>query len=326
MAATLRVVHRIRYVDSHTEGEPTRVIVGGAPALQGATVAQKARSLAGRFQGIWSALVNEPRGSDIVVGAVLVPPDHPHSLAGVIFLNNTGVLGMCGHGTIGVVRTLAHMARLEPGELQLDTPVGTVTAVLTAHASGVAPAVHVHNVRSFVERTDLALTLPDGRTVHGDVAWGGNGFFLCSDHGVPVDMEHLDQLRHVSLQIRHALNQAGVTSVAGHPLDHVELLAPARHSGNHSRNYVLCPGGAYDRSPCGTGTSAKLACLAAKGELDPGEHWHQESVTGSVFHAWYQPAPEGGVLPVIQGRAWITAEGELLLEPSDPTLLPNGSP
>ncbi len=326
MAATLRVVHRIRYVDSHTEGEPTRVIVGGAPALAGSTVAQRARSLAGQFQGIWSALVNEPRGSDIVVGAVLVPPDSPHSAAGVIFFNNTGVLGMCGHGTIGVVRTLAHMARLEPGEIQLDTPVGAVTAVLTPQTSGAAAAVQVHNVRSFVERTDVALTLPDGRTVHGDVAWGGNGFFLSSDHGVPVDMQHLGQLHRLAWQIRHALDQAGITTVAGHPLDHIELLAPPCQPENHSRNYVLCPGGAYDRSPCGTGTSAKLACLAARGELDPGERWHQESVTGSVFQAWYQPSPEGGVLPVIQGRAWITAEGELLIEPSDPTLSLNNTP
>ncbi|MBL9140784.1 MAG: proline racemase family protein [Phycisphaerae bacterium] len=304
---------RARVIDSHTEGEPTRVVVQGAPELPGATVAEKARALAGPFDWFRRAVVCEPRGSDILVGALLVQPDAPAAAAGVIFFNNAGVLGMCGHGTMGVVRTLAHMTRLPPGTIRLDTPVGQVQAENAANGT-----VAVQNVRSFAERLDLAVPLPDGRTVHGDLAWGGNWFFLCADHGVPVDTDHLAELDRAAWQIRRALEAAGVTTSNGRPIDHIELLAPPRLAANDGRNFVLCPGGAYDRSPCGTGTSAKIACLAARGELAPGERWRQESVIGSVFEAWYEPCEQGGVLPTVAGRAWITGETDLLFDPTDP--------
>jgi 4-hydroxyproline epimerase len=281
-------------------------------------VAERAQALAGEFAWFMRGVVQEPRGSDILVGALLVPADAEESAAGVIFFNNAGVLGMCGHGTIGVVRTLAHLARLQPGAVRLDTPVGPVVAHAASHSSTHASAVQVHNVRSYVDRLDIALPLTDGTTVHGDLAWGGNGFFLCADHGVPVDMLHVDQLSARAWQIRRALEAAGLAHVAGRAVDHIELIGPAHDPANDARNYVLCPGGAYDRSPCGTGTSAKLACLAARGQLAAGEHWRQESVTGSVFEAWYEPAPQGGVLPVISGRAWITAEAELIFQEDDP--------
>jgi 4-hydroxyproline epimerase len=309
---------RISFVDSHTEGEPTRVVVGGAPAFAGRTVAEQAADFAANHDWFRSATVNEPRGNDVLVGAVLVPSADPAAAAGVIFYNNVGLLGMCGHGTIGVVRTLAHLGRVRPGVVRLETPVGTVEATLHASAPGEAPAVDVANVRSYVHRQGVVLALPGGRTVHGDIAWGGNGFFLCEDHGERVELGNLAELTRLSWEIRAALEEEELASIDGRPVDHVELFAHARDGANDSRSFVLCPGGAYDRSPCGTGTSAKLACLAARGELAPGAVWRQESVIGSVFEAWYAPAPEGGVLPTVRGRAWITGEGTLVVEPSDP--------
>ncbi len=318
-AATLPRVERVRVVDSHSEGEPTRVVVAGAPDLPGRTVAERARALAGAFDWFRRAVVCEPRGSDVLVGALLVPPDDSASAVGAIFFNNVGVLGMCGHGTMGVVRTLAHLARLAPGPVRVDTPVGTVEATLEPCAAGAGPGrVSVRNVRAFVERLDVEVRLEDGRLVRGDIAWGGNWFFLAADHGVPVDLAHLGDLDRTARAVRTALDRAGVRPEGGGVIDHVELLAPARDAANDGRAFVLCPGGAYDRSPCGTGTSAKLACLAARGDLAPGERWRQESVIGSVFEAWYEPAPEGGVRPTVAGRAWITAETELVFDPTDP--------
>lgn len=307
---------RLRVIDSHTEGEPTRVVVAGAPELPGRTVAERAAALAGPFDWLRRAIVCEPRGSDILVGALLLPPDHPGSAAGVVFFNNTGVLGMCGHGTMGLVRTLAHMANLQPGELAVDTPVGTVHARLRGPAT--TEAIEVRNVRSYVERLGARLELRDGRTVHGDIAWGGNWFFLCDDHGVEVSLDHLGALDAAARGVRQALDRLRERDPSLPPVDHVELAGKPRTPGGDGRAFVLCPGGAYDRSPCGTGTSAKLACLAARGELAPGTHWRQESVIGSVFEAWYQPSPEGGVMPTVAGCAWITAEAELIVDPTDP--------
>jgi len=307
----------IRFVDSHTEGEPTRVVIEGGPALAGTTVAAMAADLAANHDWFRSAVVNEPRGSDVLVGALLVRPADPACAAGVIFFNNAGLLGMCGHGTIGVVRTLMHLGRPLAGAVRLETPVGSVSARVVPGADGV-PAVEVGNVRSFVHRANVELGLPDGRTVHGDIAWGGNGFFLCEDHGESIELANIDALTRRSWEIRHALERAGLAMIDGRPVDHVELVGPPRDAHNHARNFVLCPGGAYDRSPCGTGTSAKLACLAAHGKLAPGAIWRQESVIGSVFEASYAVAPEGGVLPTVRGRAWITGEGTLVLDPSDP--------
>ena len=307
----------IRFVDSHTEGEPTRVVVEGGPALAGATVAAMAADLADNHDWFRSAVVNEPRGSDVLVGALLVRPADPACAAGVIFFNNAGLLGMCGHGTIGVVRTLMHLGRPLAGAVRLETPVGTVSARVVPGADDV-PAVEVGNVRSFVHRAGVELRLPDGRAVRGDIAWGGNGFFLCEDHGEAIELSNIEALTRRSWEIRHALERAGLAAIDGRPVDHVELVGPPHDAHNHARNFVLCPGGAYDRSPCGTGTSAKLACLAAHGKLAPGATWRQESVIGSVFDASYAAAPEGGVLPTVRGRAWIMGEGTLVLDPSDP--------
>ncbi|MFO0962540.1 MAG: proline racemase family protein [Phycisphaerales bacterium] len=309
---------RIQFVDSHTEGEPTRTIVGGAPAFAGRTVAEQAADFAANHAWFRSAVIDEPRGSDVLVGAVLVPHSDPSCAAGIIFFNNVGLLGMCGHGTIGVVRTLAHLGRLRPGAVRLETPVGVIEATLHESVGDAAPAVEVGNVRSFVHRTGVEVLLTDGRRVVGDIAWGGNGFFLCDEHEERLELGNLEELLRLAWSIRTVLEDDELAEIDGRPVDHVELFGPARDPANHSRNFVLCPGGAYDRSPCGTGTSAKLACLAAKGLLAPGQVWRQESVIGSVFEAWYQPAPEGGVLPFVRGRAWITGEGELVLDADDP--------
>ena len=307
----------IRFVDSHTEGEPTRVVVEGGPALAGATVAAMAADLAANHDWFRSAVVNEPRGSDVLVGALLVRPADPACAAGVIFFNNAGLLGMCGHGTIGVVRTLMHLGRSLAGAVRLETPVGTVTARVVPGADGV-PAVEVGNVRSFVHRAGVELRLPDGRAVHGDIAWGGNGFFLCEDHGEAIELANIDALTRRSWEIRHALERAGLAMIDGRPVDHVELVGPPRDAHNHARTFVLCPGGAYDRSPCGTGTSAKVACLAADGKLAEGATWKQESVIGSHFLASYRRLPDGQVQPLVTGRAFVQADATFLFHPEDP--------
>ncbi len=312
--APMSEVAAISIVDSHTEGEPTRVVVAGGPTLVGSTVQAMAADLVAHHDWFRSAVVCEPRGNEVLVGAILVPSNDPTCASGVIFFNSAGLLGMCGHGTIGVVRTLAHLGRLAPGPVRLETPVGVVVA---QHA-GDSVGIEVANVRSFVHRADVALLLDEGRTVHGDIAWGGNGFFICDDHGEDIELHNVEALSHLSRSIQRALERDGLSAINSYPVDHIELQSAPHDVRNHGRSFVYCPGGAYDRSPCGTGTSAKLACLAAHGSLAPGAVWRQESLIGSVFDAWYAPAPEGGVLPTIRGRAWITAQGTLLLDSSDP--------
>ena len=304
-----------RLIDSHTGGEPTRLVVGGGPDLGTGPMAER-RERFRREQDRWRrALANEPRGHDVIVGGVVTPPEHAGSVCGIVFFNNTGYLGMCGHGTIGLVATLAWLGRVGPGVHAIDTPVGTVRAEL--HADG---RVTVANVPAYRHRAHVALEVPGHGRVHGDVAWGGNWFFLCHDHGLPLDLAHLPELNALSEHIRCALGPAGITGAEGAEIDHIELLGPARASGHHGRSFVLCPGGAYDRSPCGTGTSAKLACLAAAGALAPGQAWYQESVIGSVFEARYEGATDGSarVHPFITGRAHVTLDAQVVIDPADP--------
>lgn len=307
-------LRRIEVVDSHTGGEPTRVVVAGGPDLGGGPIAERLARLRAEHDWLRRAVVNEPRGSDVLVGALLLAPEDPEALAGVVFFNNVGYLGMCGHGTIGLVATLAHLGRAAPGEHRVETPVGPVAARL--HDDG---AVSVANVRSYRLRSGVSVTIDDprggSRTVTGDVAYGGNWFFLCHDHGLAVEPGNVPLLTEVARRIKAALAASGVTG-EGHEVDHVELVAPSPTA--DARAFVLCPGDAYDRSPCGTGTSAKLACLAADGRLAPGQPWRQESVIGSAFTASYVPTADGGVLPTVTGTAHVTAEATLLLDPNDP--------
>ena len=306
-------MNRISVIDSHTGGEPTRVVVAGGPDLGTGPLADRARAFRERFDSFRSCVVNEPRGSDVLVGALLCEPHDPASATGVIFFNNVGTLGMCGHGTIGLVVTLAHMGRVGPGTHRIETPVGAVTAAL--HPDG---RVTVRNVPSYRHRKGVTVEVPGYGPVTGDVAWGGNWFFLVSDHRESIEFRHVDRLTDVTWRIRQALEANAVTGANGGLIDHIELFGPPADPANHSRNFVLCPGRAYDRSPCGTGTSAKLACLVADGKLQPGEVWRQEGILGSVFEGVAEPATEPGVIvPSITGTAYVTAEATLLVQPGD---------
>jgi 4-hydroxyproline epimerase len=302
-------IQRISIVDSHTGGEPTRVVIDGGPDLGRGSLADRRDRFARDFDRYRSAVVNEPRGSDVLVGALLVEPHEPDCAAGVIFFNNVGVLGMCGHGTLGLIVTLAHLGRLGPGDHRLDTPVGVVTATL--HPDG---SVSVANVASHRRAKAVTVDVPGLGAMTGDVAWGGNWFFLVEHHPWSLDLGRVDALTDASWRIRQAVNAQGYPEI-----DHVELFGPPR-AGGHSRNFVLCPGQAYDRSPCGTGTSAKLACLAADGKLAEGQDWVQESVLGTRFtgrYRWLDRAA-GTIVPTITGTAHVNAEATLILDERDP--------
>jgi len=302
---------RIQIIDSHTGGEPTRLVIDGFPDLGKGSMAERRTRLSGQHDPWRAATVLEPRGSDVVVGALLCEPVASDAAAGVIFFNNIGYLGMCGHGTIGLVATLAHLGRIGAGVHRIETPVGTVTATL--HEDG---SVSVRNVPARRHLHQAAVEVPGYGIVRGDVAWGGNWFFLVSEHGQRVASDNLDALTRYASALRDALGEQRITGAEGAEIDHVELFADD-DQGADSRNFVLCPGKAYDRSPCGTGTSAKIACLAADGKLAPGEVWRQASVIGSRFEASYA-LDNGEVIPTLRGRAHISAEATLLIEDDDP--------
>ncbi len=305
-------VRRVKVIDSHTVGEPTRVVVAGGPDLGTGTMAERLYILREHYDWFRSAVVNEPRGSDAVVGALLCEPVEEVSAAGVIFFNNVGYLGMCGHGTIGLAVTLAHTGRIGPGDHQIETPAGTVTARL--HKTG---EVTVRNVPSRRTAAGVTIDVPGYGRLTGDVAWGGNWFFLVREQRSDLCIENIGQLTQLTWAIRNELARAGVTGSGGEEIDHIELFGPAKQAGAHARNFVLCPGGEYDRSPCGTGTSAKMACLYADGKLKPGEVWRQEGIVGGVFEGTIA-VQDGLVIPSITGTAFVTAEADLILDRRDP--------
>jgi 4-hydroxyproline epimerase len=305
-------MQRITVVDSHTEGEPTRTIVTGGPDLGSGPLAERLRRFRDQFDSFRSAIVNEPRGSDVLVGALLCEPTDPTCAAGVIFFNNVGYLGMCGHGAIGVAVTLAHLGRIQPGRHRLETPVGMVGFEIAGNQ------VRIDNVPSYRLAAGVAVDVPGLGTVRGDVAWGGNWFFLISDHGQQLDLANIERLTDYTWRVRQALTAAGITGANGAVIDHIELFGPPTRPDADSRNFVLCPGKAYDRSPCGTGTSAKLACLVADGKLRQGQVWRQESIIGSLFEGSVRLTEDGRVHPRITGSAYVCAEATLLLDPSDP--------
>lgn len=302
---------RIEVIDSHTGGEPTRLIISGFPDLGSGSMAERRQHLASQHDQWRATSVLEPRGSDVLVGALLCTPVDPQACAGVIFFNNTGYLGMCGHGTIGLVASLAHLGRIGPGVHKIETPVGTVEATLHEDRS-----VSVRNVPAYRYRKAVTLGVPGQGDVTGDIAWGGNWFFLISDHGLRVAGDNLEALTRYSAAVQQALEDQGIRGEDGGLIDHIELFADDAEA--DSRNFVLCPGKAYDRSPCGTGTSAKLACLAADGKLQPGMTWRQASVIGSQFEGRYETADGGRIIPTIRGRANVSAEATLLIEDDDP--------
>jgi 4-hydroxyproline epimerase len=289
--------------------------MSGGPDLGDSPLPERVERFRRQFDWFRSSVVNEPRGSDITVGALLCDPVDPSCTAGVIFFNNVGYLGMCGHGTIGLLVTLAHAGKINPGEHRVETPVGTVTAWL--HETG---EVTVNNVLSYRKAKDVAVEVPGHGLISGDVAWGGNWFFLVHEHGMSLTLANVEQLTDFTWRIRQSLRQYGITGDNGSEIDHIELFAPSSRPGVDSKNFVLCPGKAFDRSPCGTGTSAKLACLYADGKLMQGQVWRQESIVGSVFEGAIQ-VRDGHVYPSIKGSAFITAEADLVFDPRDPFCL-----
>ncbi len=308
-------VLRLPVIDSHTAGEPTRVLLSSGLELGSGNLATRLSLLRNNYDGLRAGVVTEPRGSEVVVGALLCEPVDPANAAGVIFFNDVGYLGMCGHGTIGLVTTLAHMGCITAGRHGIETPVGGVQTEL--HADG---SVSVENVPSYRYRHDVAVEVPGHGRIVGDVAWGGNWFFLTPSNGLVLELTHRAELIAFTTAIRNALTSAGITGEGGATIDHIELFAAPKDPANSSRNFVLCPGASFDRSPCGTGSSAKMACEYAAGRLRPGEVWRQEGILGTVFTGSIAAiaGSHDRVLPTISGRAWITAESTLIFDPTDP--------
>jgi 4-hydroxyproline epimerase len=309
-------MRKIIVMDSHTAGEPTRCVLAGLPEVVSGVgtgmLAERLERLRREHDDLRRGILCEPRGSEVLVGAYLLEPDEPDCAAAVVFFNNAGYLGMCGHGTIGVAVTLAHLGRIGAGTHKLQTPVGVVQVHLRD-----AHTVTVENVPAYRHKAGVRVRLPGGDAVTGDVAWGGNWFFLAQDHGQQLTLGNVDRLTEYTWEIRTALAAQGVTGADGAEIDHIELFAAPEDAANHSRNFVLCPGKAYDRSPCGTGTSAKLACLIADGKIAPGETWRQEGILGTVFEG--RARVENGVVhPSITGSAYVTAEATLLFDAEDP--------
>ena len=345
--AQLNQMQRIKVIDSHTGGEPTRIIIEGGPDLGNGPLPDQVALFREKFDHIRSAVVNEPRGSDVLVGGLLCEPLDPANSTGVIFFTTVGYLGMCGHGTIGLVTTLKHIGKIGVGKHTIETPVGLIVAHLDEDG-----LVSVQNVPSYRHLHDVSIDVPNIGEVTGDVAWGGNWFFLVKDCQEELSLENKPLLIDLTKRIRNALAHDGVTGVDGAYIDHIELFGPPADAANQSRNFVLCPGGDYDRSPCGTGSSAKLACLAgdfqviggtlaspggdydrspcgtgssaklacmaADATLAPGEIWKQESIVGSVFACSYQPGDNDTIIPTIRGRAHVSGEATLILDPADP--------
>ncbi|HEX8944341.1 MAG TPA: proline racemase family protein [Gemmatimonadaceae bacterium] len=300
----------IRVVDSHTEGEPTRVIVDGWPQPAGATMQERAAELRRTADHLRRAVVCEPRGHAAIVGALLTPPINPDSLAGIVFFNNGTYLGMCGHGLIGVVRTMAHLGRLSAGSVRFDTPVGTVSAELNDDGS-----VTIENISARCHAFDVVVDVPEVGRVVGDVAYGGNWFFI-THLDLPLEMSNVGELTRVTQAIQDAISLQGVAD--GVPIDHIEVSGPPARGDADAKNFVLCSGGEYDRSPCGTGTSAVMAARHARGLLPFGQEWRQESITGSRFVGWLTNGPNGELVPHIRGTAFITGEATLWFDPADP--------
>ena len=308
-------MQRISVIDTHTGGEPTRVVIAGGPDLGTGSMADRLVVFRDVYDTFRTAVAGEPRGSDVMVGAILLPPVDSSCAAGVIFFNNVGYLGMCGHGTIGVAVALSHLGRIGPGAHRIETPVGRVTVSLEGRNT-----VTIDNVESYRLTRGASVSVPGLGTYTGDVAWGGNWFFLVHEHGEELSVANVDRLTDVTWRIRQALVANGITGADGAEIDHIELYGPPTIASADSKCFVLCPGRAYDRSPCGTGTSAKIACLVADGKLADGVVWRQESIIGSVFEAWARKS-ERGVRPQIRGTAYVNAESTLIIDPDDPFAL-----
>ncbi len=300
----------IRVIDSHTGGEPTRVVIDGFPDLGDGSIAKRQEVFRARYDYLRSAVVNEPRGHSAIVGALLCEPDDLSCDVGVIFFNNVGYLKMCGHGTIGLIKTLEFLNRIGPGKTRIETMVGVVGAELDSEGF-----VTIKNVPSYRFAKDIEVEVEAYGKVKGDIAWGGNWFFLIEEHSLKVDPSNLETLLKFTSSVRYALGRNGITGENEDEIDHIEVFTPSENA--DSRNFVLCPGMEYDRSPCGTGTSAKLACLYEDGKLQEGEIWRQEGILGNVFEGSVRVV-DGKIIPSIKGTAFITAKNDLIINENDP--------
>jgi 4-hydroxyproline epimerase len=309
----MRFSRSVHVIDSHTEGEPTRVVIAGGPDLGNGTIAERLQRFRTQFDHFRSGIVCEPRGSEVVVGALLLEPVSPEACTAVIFFNDVSYLGMCGHGAIGVLTTLAHLGRIGAGVHKLETPVGTIQAILHEDSS-----VTVENVPSYRYRAGVQVEVPGYGSFTGDIAWGGNWFFLVADPPYELAAANRNGLVRAATAIREALHVSRITGADGAYIDHVEFFSAPEDKDNSSRNFVLCPGASFDRSPCGTGTSAKMACLYDEGKLAPGVPWKQEGILGTVFQGSVREGSDGQVNPSIRGRAWVTGESKLLFQAEDP--------
>jgi 4-hydroxyproline epimerase len=302
-----------RVIDSHTAGEPTRIIIEGGPDLGNGPLSQRREILRDRFDHFRRSICTEPRGSDVMVGGLLCKPVDPTCAAGIIFFNNVSYLGMCGHGTIGLITTLAHLGRITQGVHRIETPVGVIKATLHEDSR-----VSVRNVASYRHRKAVSVSVPGFGEFAGDIAYGGNWFFLIQDHGQILELARASELTRLTLAIMNALEDQKITGKDSAKIDHVELFGPPTDPTQaNSRSFVLCPGGAYDRSPCGTGTSVKIACLAADNKLAPGQIWKQQSIVGGVFEASYM-IENDQIIPTITGSAHVNADVRVLMDPNDP--------
>ena len=301
-------------IDSHTEGEPTRVVLSGGPDLGEGSLAEKAQRLATEHQDFYRSLVVEPYGQEAMVGALLVEPSDPSCVTGVIYFDAAAVIGMCGHGTIGLAATLAHLGRIDVGTHKIETPVGIVEITLQDKNT-----VRVQNIESHRYQKGVELDVPEVGKVVGDIAYGGNWFFIVNNSPTKVEPNNIRQLTEYAIKVRECLYEQGVEGEKGGVIDHIIFYGPALTTQGHSRNFVLCPDDAYDRSPCGTGSSARLACLAADQRLAPNEKIYQESIIGSGYTLSYQTGTsQGKVIPSITGQAFVTREAKMMINTNDP--------
>ena len=305
-------IREIEVVDSHTGGEPTRVVLSGWPEVMGQTMEERRSYMRDHHDFLRQAVICEPRGHDAIVGALLLPPVNAGSACGVVFFNDVGYLGMCGHAMIGAVETLRYLNRISGNSVTLDTPAGSVEAHFDREGT-----ITIANVESYLYKKDVTVEVPGYGAVTGDVGYGGNWFFMASSFKAELSMERLEDLMRATKAMRQALAKAGITGPDGEVVDHIELYGPAENPKAHSKNFVLCPGNAYDRAPCGTGTSAKMAAMVAKGKFKPGDVWIQESITGSLYEG-YVEVRDGKIFPFIKSRAHVVSHGKQVFNNTDP--------
>ncbi len=309
----MRIPHvtQLRVVDSHTVGEPTRIIIEGGPELGNGPIHLRAKLFREQFDHYRRAVLSEPRRLDVIVGGLLCSPSSRTYTAGIIFFDTVGYLDMCIHGTVGLVKTLAYLGRIAPGQHYIETPAGIVRTEFTEDGQ-----VRVFNVPCYRYIKQIELNVPGRGRLFGDIAWGGNWFLLVEEHSLEINIRNIHSLLSISRSIKTTLQKSSIRGIGGAPIDYVALFGMS--STANSRSFVLCPGDAYDRSPCGTATCAKLACLAADNTFEPNMIWHQEGVTGSRFQASYEWGDSSSILPTITSSGYVNGDSFVIIDPEDP--------